>query len=433
MRSTFGIAPYFSSWFGSAIKIARHTKTKPRRRGRRLNVEKLEDRQLLACDAMATEACVVDRNLAVRTVVSGLDQPTIMAFLGNNDFLVLEKASGKVQHVVNGAIQSTVLDLAVNSGSERGLLGIALHPDFPTNPGVYLYWTEGTTSADTDVLANTPVLGNRVDRFEWNGSMLTQRENIIRLRALQPTFEREPTPAQGRGNHDGGVIQFGPDGKLYIFIGDVGRRGWMQNLVNGPYDPDDLLFGTDDSLGGPEPDDEHLTGVILRLNDDGSTPTDNPFTDIGHVFVARLDGAQETPSVTTASRGYAAFFLNEEMTELTFTATVSGIDFTGTQTPEPDDNLTAAHIHAPGARGERAGVEWGFIVQPFNDTHPTDAVVTPYPDGVGGTVISKWDLTEGNSTTLAAQLPNILAGRSYINFHTVRFPGGEVRGQIEEN
>src|SRR4029453_17662373 len=190
---------------------------------------------------------LVDPNLGVRTVVENLDQPTSMAFLGAADFLVLEKATGKVQHVVDGTVVGTALDLAVNNGSERGLLGIALHPDFPATPQVYLYWTESTTGADTDVLANTPLLGNRVDRFVWNGSTLTQDVKIIRLRGLQPAFPREPTPAAGRGNHDGGVIKFGPDGKLYIFIGDVGRRGWMQNLLNGPYQPGDPLFGTDDN------------------------------------------------------------------------------------------------------------------------------------------------------------------------------------------
>src|SRR5687768_17844936 len=102
---------------------------------------------------------VVDPNLAVRTVVAGLSQPTSMSFIGANDFLVLEKASGKVQRVVNGAIHSTVLDLAVNFGSERGLLGIALHPGFPADPGVYLYWTESTSGADTNVLSQTPLLG----------------------------------------------------------------------------------------------------------------------------------------------------------------------------------------------------------------------------------------------------------------------------------
>jgi glucose/arabinose dehydrogenase len=376
---------------------------------------------------------VVDPNLSVRTVIENLDQPTSMAFLGPNDFLVLEKATGQVKRVVNGVVQSTVLDLAVNSGSERGLLGIALHPDFANNGFVYLYWTESTTGVDADVLANTPLLGNRVDRFVWDGSTLTPNQNIIRLRALQPAFEREPTPAAGRGNHDGGVIKFGPDGKLYIFIGDVGRRGWLQNLLNGPHQPGDLLFGTDDNFGGPEPDDAHLTGSIFRLNDDGSTPNDNPFFGIGHVFVARLEGAQEVPPNTSTAKGFAAFFLNREQTALRFIVTVTGLDFTGTQTADPSDDLLAAHIHAAAPRGMNAGVRFGFFGQPFNDTNPNDVVVRPFPSGVGGTIFSKWDTPEGNNTTLPAQLPAILAGQSYINFHTRRLPGGEIRGQIEEN
>src|SRR5262249_12938693 len=81
----------------------------PHRRPFTPQVELLEDRSLLAAPT------VVDPNLAVRTVVSGLDQPTSMAFLGDNDFLVLEKATGKVQHVVNGAVHGTALDLAVNN------------------------------------------------------------------------------------------------------------------------------------------------------------------------------------------------------------------------------------------------------------------------------------------------------------------------------
>ena len=376
---------------------------------------------------------LVDPNLRVRTVIEGLDQPTSMAFLGPNDFFVLEKATGKVQHVVNENLVGTALDLAVNNGSERGLLGIALHPNFATNGQVYLYWTESTTGGDSSVLADTPLLGNRVDRYHWDGSMLTFDQNIIRLRALQPAFDREPTPAAGRGNHDGGVIKFGPDGKLYIFIGDTGRRGWLQNLLNGPYQPGDPLFGTDDNFGGPEPDDAHLTGSIFRLNDDGTTPADNPLTGTGHVFVARLEGTQENPPNASTARGYAAFFLNQEQTALRFIVTVAGLDFTGSQTADPSDDLLAAHIHAPAPRGTNAGVRFGFFGTPFNDTNPNDVVVTPFPNGVGGTVFSKWDTPEGNNTTLTAQLPNILAGRSYINFHTRRLPGGEIRGQIEEN
>jgi glucose/arabinose dehydrogenase len=225
----------------------------------------------LAAESLAqtTLPQMVDSNLQVRAVVSGLTTPTSMAFLGANDFLILEKSTGRVQRVVNGVVQSTVLDLAVNSASERGLLGIALHPDFPRNPHVYLRWTESTTGADSAVLAEVPLLGNRVDRYLWNGTSLTWDGNIIHLRAYQADAG-QPL----RGNHNGGVIRFGPDGKLYVFMGDNGRRGQMQNLPDGPGPAGNL---PDDQYGGPEPDDAHLTGVILRLNDDGTAPTDNPF------------------------------------------------------------------------------------------------------------------------------------------------------------
>lgn len=224
---------------------------------------------------------VVDKNLAVRTVVNGLVTPTTMAFLGRDDILVLEKNTGRVQRIISGAIHSMALDLAVNFASERGLLGVALHPDFPSNPGVYLYWTESTTGADTNVLSETPLLGNRVDRFVWSSSSLTFDRNIIMLRALQPAFDREPTPAGGRGNHDGGVLRFGPDGKLYIIVGDVGRRGQLQNLPCGPTAICPGPTVPDDQFGGPEPDNAHLTGVILRLNADGTSPSDNPFFGVG--------------------------------------------------------------------------------------------------------------------------------------------------------
>ena len=260
-----------------------------------------------------------------------------MAFLKQNDFLVTEKASGKVKRVIDGVVAATVLDLPVNSASERGLLGMALHPDFKRNRLVYLYWTESSTGADSTVAAEvgnpaslfppgTPQpLGNRVDRFVWEPSAqtLTFDRNIITLRAYQADAD-QPL----RGNHNGGVIAFQDTGddddkdrhekdkdghqrdkaghgrghdkdqdrdrdqyrggghdndrdrrdnnraKLFIYIGDNGRRGQMQNLPDGPGPGGNL---PDDQFGGPEPDNNHLTGVVLRLNDDGTTPTDNPF------------------------------------------------------------------------------------------------------------------------------------------------------------
>jgi aldose sugar dehydrogenase len=226
-------------------------------------------------NAQASGPSMTVTNLGVRTIVSGLDQPTGMAFVGANDFLILEKATGRVLRVKNGIVAGVALDLAVNSASERGLLGIALHPSFAANGFVYLYWTESSTGADATDINAVPLLANRVDRFKWDGARLDFDRTLIRLRARQEDAGQPP-----RGNHNGGVLRFGPDGKLYVLMGDNGRRGFLQNLPCGPTPDCTGPVTADDQFGGPEPDDAHFTGVILRLNDDGTTPDDNPFAGI---------------------------------------------------------------------------------------------------------------------------------------------------------
>jgi aldose sugar dehydrogenase len=195
--------------------------------------------------AIAAPLITKDPNLKVETVVTGLSSPTSMAFIDNNNILVLEKG-GQVRLISNGVLQGKpVLQVSVATESERGLLGIAILNSTKTgteaasnNKFVFLYYTE---SKGGD-------LRNRVYRYEWNG----QNQNLT-----NPTLILD-LPALPGPNHNGGKLVIGPDHYLYAVIGDLNHRGKLQNIKDGP-DPDD-------------------TSVILRVNlNDGSPAKDNPF------------------------------------------------------------------------------------------------------------------------------------------------------------
>ena len=219
---------------------------------------------------------MTDDALGVETAIEGLTEPTAVAFIGKDEFFVTEKSTGLVQHVKDGELTDPAIDLAVNYFDERGLLGIAVHPDFGENGYVYLYWTasgegdgdDGMLGPDTDEERALPDLANRVDRFTWDGGALTWDKNLLQLRSN--TLDTD-TSGRVRGNHDAGPIVFGQDGKLYTVIGDQNLRGQLQNI---------------EGSGGL--DDPNFTGVVIRLNDDGSIPGDNPFVDAA----ADLDGEE---------------------------------------------------------------------------------------------------------------------------------------------
>jgi aldose sugar dehydrogenase len=193
--------------------------------------------------ASAAPSITKDPKLKVETLAKGLSSPTSMAFIDTSNILVLEKGR-QVRLVSNGVLEDKpVLQVSVDTESERGLLGIAIMNSTKTNAAnnskfVYLYYTE---SKDGD-------LRNRIYRYEWNG----QNQNLV-----NPTLILD-LPALPGPNHDGGKLVIGPDHYLYAVIGDLNHRGKLQNINDGP-DPDD-------------------TSVILRINpNDGSAVKDNPF------------------------------------------------------------------------------------------------------------------------------------------------------------
>jgi glucose/arabinose dehydrogenase len=195
----------------------------------------------------ASAANLVDPNLEVTSTQPGLSLPTGMRFLGENDAFVIEKNTGKVKRV-QGSTVTDVLDLDVSTSSERGLIGIELHPDFDTNNLVYLQYSLSSTPGD----GTGNLLENRVSRFTWDATAQTLgNEQSIFSIAFDATQPNGP-------NHNGGPMRFGADGKLYIATGDQNRDRAEQNNT--------AMTAVSASTGG-----------IYRINDDGTIPTDNPF------------------------------------------------------------------------------------------------------------------------------------------------------------
>lgn len=195
---------------------------------------------------------VSDPNLAVELYSEDLDLPVILDFLGPDDILVTEKDKGTVQRIVNGTVlEKPVLDVPVATISSRGLLGIAI--DREQNPAgtryVFLYYTESGSGIDGDdrLTNGTEPLGNRLYRYEWKNNTLTNPLLLLDL----------PVGVKTGVQHNGGIIRIGPDGNVYLIIGDLNEhKTQAQNLRNGP------------------PADG--TSAIYRITKNGTALHDNP-------------------------------------------------------------------------------------------------------------------------------------------------------------
>ena len=181
-----------------------------------------------------SNAATVPAGFTDSVVATGLTNPTAMAFAPDGRLFVCEQG-GTLRVINNGVLLAApFLTVTVDSSGERGLLGIAFDPNFVSNQLVYIYYT-----------ATTPTIHNRISRFTAAGDVAMAGSETIVM-----DLENLSTAT----NHNGGALHFGPDGNLYVAVGDNANGANAETLAN-------------------------RLGKMLRISSSGTIPTDNPFFD----------------------------------------------------------------------------------------------------------------------------------------------------------
>lgn len=192
--------------------------------------------QLLAsCILLTLMACGAGRaDLQVETVAEGLDHPWAMAFLPEGDILVTERSGALKRLSAGGETRAEIGGVPeVDARNQGGLLDVALHPDFADNRYVYLTWSGAGEGGNATHLGRGRLEDNQFADFET-------------------LFVA--TPFVDSTKHFGSRLSFDGEGHLFMTVGERGQRDRAQDL------------------------DDH-NGSVLRLNEDGSIPDDNPFVD----------------------------------------------------------------------------------------------------------------------------------------------------------
>ena len=215
----------------------------------------------------SASAATVPSGFTDAVVAAGLNNPTAMALAPDGRIFVCQQG-GALRVIKNGALLPTpFLTVTVDSSGERGLLGIAFDPNFVSNQLVYIYYT-----------ATTPAIHNRISRFTANGDVaLAGSETIIMDLPNLSTAT----------NHNGGAMHFGPDGNLYVAVGENANAANAQSLST-------------------------RLGKMLRMTSTGGVPPDNP-------FINQTTGANQTiwalglrnPFTFSFQRGTTRMFIND--------------------------------------------------------------------------------------------------------------------------
>jgi glucose/arabinose dehydrogenase len=280
----------------------------------------------LGISTLPVKAAQLLPGFAETLVASGLDNATTMQFAPDGRLFVALQG-GQLRVIKNDVLLPTpFLTVKVDTYNERGLSGIAFDPNFATTPYVYVYYT-ATTKPD-----GTPYIHNRLSRFTANGDVAVPGSEVILL---------DLDPVGNEGMHNAGALRFGRDGKLYVAVGDNGTSTNAQSLNN-------------------------LFGKILRLNPDGSIPTDNPFygTATGDNRAIWALGLRN-PFSFQFQPGTGRMFIN---------------DVGGSKYEEINDGVARGNYGWPDTEGP-VGTSTGFTGPIYAYTHQLNQITTAiYPD-----------------------------------------------------
>ncbi len=300
-------------------------------------------------------------------VASGLVDPTAMAFAPDGRLFVAQQ-TGQLRIIENGQLLSTpFLSLNVDSNNERGLLGVAIDPNFASNQYVYVYYTVPGTPAH-----------NRVSRFTANGdtAIAGSEVNLLDIDALSTDTR-----------HNGGGIHFGPDGKLYISVGDNKVSANSQSLSS-------------------------LKGKILRINPNGSIPTDNPFynqtTGVDRAIWALGLRNPYTFAFGTDPTGASRMFINDvgENTWEEINDGIAGSNYGWPILEGPSSNPSfRSPIYAYSHNGQPAAITGGAFYNPTTVQFPQAYVGEYFFSDFLNNWIHVFNPATGTATTFATNMP----------------------------
>ena len=207
---------------------------------------------LLACSRPAAgPGTSLTPGLALVDVATGLSQPTDVAFLPDGRLVITEKGGALRLRALDGTL-STAATLPVDAASEKGLLGVAVPPAFAVDGRLVLYWSRAGSAGGSDLDRH------RVSSFVLGGDgTLDLASEVVLVSGLR-----------GPANHDGGALAVGPDGWLYVGVGDTGCNS---GLPPGPALTPSNYFATCLT---------NANGKILRVGLDGAVPADNPLATV---------------------------------------------------------------------------------------------------------------------------------------------------------